>query len=268
MDSDIVNFISLFPKEHIRIVEQSDREHILPRSLPDRLIFTTNSSVPDLEFNDPNSLIIRNSSGYVSGINEVDFLQKNRNIIETNIIFDKKKIFDLIDNFTTSAIYSQLLILYNKITSDNFILKIEDNVCNLYCDSVKLIVLNHAHLNLNHYIQLHFSDPSNNNFRVFVEYVPMIKNFIISAFPIIFNREKILEFSLYLFYDNIFVSVNENIARISLMDMDLFVRNYYLELIRTLMLEPRQNDFLSKSENYYQNNVVTFYNIFDVLIRT
>lgn len=268
MDSNIVNFISLFPEENIRIVEQRDCQHELPCSLPSRMIFTNNEQVPSLEFNDPNSLIIRNRSEYVAGISEVDFLQKNRNIIVENIIFDKKNMFNLIDNFTTSAIYSELLILYNKITSNNFFLKIENNVCNLYCDNVKLIALNRAHSNLNYYLQLYFSDPSNNNFRVFVDYNPMIKNFIILTIPNIFVRERILEFSLFLFYDNIFVSINENIACISLMDMDLFVRNYYLELISNLMLTPGPNDFVSRSRNFYRNNIVTFYNIFDVLIRT
>jgi hypothetical protein len=260
-----VNLISLFPDEHVTIKFEADKVYHLPRSLPERMIFTENWQVPGLEFNDPNSLIIRNSSGYITGQNEIDFLEKNRNILEPNIIFDKKGIYNLIDNFTTSDMYQDLLIIYNKITSDNFILKIENNICNLYCGNVFINVLDYSSPILNHYLQLYYSNQNNNIFSVFIDYIPRLRNFKIFNTPTNFNREKLLIFSLYLFYDNIYLSYNENIARITLMDMDLFLRNYYLTIISDLMLQTPQNDFFSSSLNYYQNNIVRFYNISDVI---
>lgn len=264
-----VNLISLFPEDHINVTFEPDRQYSLPPFLPERMIFTENWQVPDLEFNDPQSLIIRNSRGYIQGTSEEDFLLQNKLIIEKNIIFDKKGVYSLIDNFTSTPIYQELLNMYNKMNSDNFFLKIENSngqiVTNLYCDDIFIIRLNNSNFLLNYYVEKYYLDPLNNNFKVYIDFSPRIRNFYIFITPTGFKRDNLLLFSLFLFYDNIYISHNENIAKITLEDMDLFVRNYYLSFINNLMIELPENDFIITSQSYYQDNLVRFYNILDII---
>jgi len=264
-----VNLLSLFPEDTINVNFEPNKEYNLPTFLPERMIFTENWQVPELEFNDPQSLIIRNTRGYVKGTSEKDFLLQNKLIIEKNIIFDKKNVYSLIDNFTTTPKYQELQDMYNKMNSDNFFLKIE-NIngvlhTNLYCDDNFIKKLNTSNFLLNYYVEKYYKDPSQNNFKVYVNFFPKISDFLIYITPTGFKRDNLLVFSLFLFYDNIFISHNENIAKISLEDMDLFVRNYYLSFVNNLMIELPENDFIIMSKEYYQDNLVRFYNIFDVI---
>jgi hypothetical protein len=266
---NVINLISLFPEENIKVNFEPDKEYTLPTFLPRRMIFKENSDVPDLEYNDPSSLIIRNHHGYVKGTSEVDFLQLNRSIIEPNIIFDKKGLYNLINTFTDTQIYQELLEMYNKINSNNFILKIETIdtklVPNLYCDNIFIIRLQESNSFLNYYFQQYLEDPINNNFKVNVEWSPRIRNFNIFRQTTNFQRDQLLIFSLFLFYNNIYISYNENIAKVSLMDMDLFVRNYYLTFINNLMIEPPENDFYFTGKKFYSDYLIRFYNIYNVI---
>ena len=266
---NVVNLISLFPPDTITVNFEPDKEYKLPTFLPERMIFKQNFDVPDLEFNDKLSLIIRNSHGYVKGSSEVDFLQKNQSIIEPNIIFDKKGLYNLVNTFTTTEIYQELLDMYNKINSNNFIVIIENDnnklVPNLYCDNIFIIRLQQSNFLLNFYFQEYLEDPQNNNFKVNVEWSPRIRNFNIFRQTTNFQKDQILVFSLFLFYNNIYISYNENIAKVSLIDMDLFIRNYYLTFINNLMIEPPENDFYLTSKDFYNDYLIRFYNIYNII---
>jgi hypothetical protein len=260
-----LHFIELFPPEHVTMIIEPDKEYRLHTTLPEQMLFTENWQIPNMNLDYSNKLVIRNSGGYISENNEIDFLLKNREIIEKNIIFDRAGLYKKLEDFSNTTIYKDQLIIYNKINSDNFLLKILNSICYLYCDENLLCILDYASPVLNYYLKLYYKNPENNCFNVSVDFIPKIKKFIVVSNPIGFDKEKLLIFSLHYFYDNIYVSYSEIIANISLCDMNEFVRDHYLKLLNKSVFELPIDDMTVVSRNIYGQSIEKFYNIQDII---
>ncbi len=259
-----VSFVDLFPPEHVSYTIEEDKEYILPKTLPTTCLFTESWQVPNFDYDYSIKLVIRNSSGYISAHNELEFLQKNREIVEKNIIFQKPNLYETIENYKTTPIYQKLESIYNKINSNNFTLLFENNNSILYCDNIEICNLTIMTPMLRYYY-LQYINTNNNNFNVSVDFCFDLHSFVVVSDNSYFDKEKLLHFSLHNIYHNIYVSYCDSIANISLGDMDDITRTHYIRLLENTTMKSVENDFFSISNNISTLVVEKFYNIIDVI---